>query len=623
MNLKNLLALVIAAVFCVGTATLAAQWIEARSGEVVRDTLAAEQYEWTEIETDGLRVTLGGTAPDEATRFRVVTTVGRVIDPDRIVDEMEVAARSEIAAPRFSVEMLRNEQGVSLIGLVPASTDREELTAQIDSLPDTAEVTDMLESSSYTVPEGWDEALDYAMEALSGLPRSKISVTADFVEITAISDSPAEKRRIETELARSKPDGLRLALNISSPRPVIDGVAKFDACSAGSDRGRTQIITAAVAAGLQGKPECAIGLGIPSPTWPDAVVASIKGLTDLGGGTLTMSDGDISLVALDTTPQPVFDRVIGDVEAQLPELFSLHATLPKKVVIDGTGDAEAIPEFIATRSPEGLVQLRGRLGNAAEKSIVGSYARAQFGSGSVYLATRADDGLPNDWSVRVLAALQALAELESGSATVQPDFVEIRGVTGSQEADDKISQLLGDKLGGGANFELAIRYGELLDETLDIPEPQECVERINKILALSKITFEPSSSEISASASGTLDRIGEIVALCDRVRMEIGAHSDSQGRESMNLELSQERAQSVLQSLVDRRIRTRALSAKGYGEAVPIADNKTEDGREANRRIEFKLLTDARTAATEDTELPADAPLASDQPQDNNETPSE
>ena len=635
MKLKNLAAFLIALAFCVGTATLAAQWIEARSNDVVQEALDAGQHDWAEIETDGLRVSLSGTAPDEATRFRVVTTVGRVIDPDRIVDLMEVAARSEIAAPRFSVEMLRNEQGVSLIGLVPSTTDRDALTARIETLPDTPEVTDLLESSTYPVPDGWDEALDYAMDALSGLPRSKISVSADFVEITAISDSPSDKRRIETELSRSKPDELRLALNISSPRPVItpftlrltlqEGQAKFDTCSAGSAAGRDRIVGAAVSVGLQGKPECVIGLGIPSPTWPDAAVTAIKGLQDLGGGTLTMSDADISIVALESTEQAVFDRVIGDVEAALPELFSLHATLPEKVVVDGTGEDTKIIEFIATRSPEGLVQLRGRLGNEAEKTIIGSYARAQFGSDAVYLATRSDDNLPDTWSVRVLAALESLALLESGSAIVQPDFVEIRGVTGNQDSDDKISQLLGDKLGDGANFELAIRYDELLDRTLDIPTPQECVDRINKILSVTKIAFEPSSSEISASET-TLDRIGEVVALCDRVRMEIGAHSDSQGRESMNLELSQARAQSVLQALVDRRIRTRALSAKGYGESVPIADNKTEEGREANRRIEFKLLTDARTAATEDTDLPADAPLidsTAEQPDASNETDSE
>ncbi|MEP5761952.1 MAG: OmpA family protein, partial [Litoreibacter sp.] len=583
MNVKNLIALAVTALFCIGTAMLAAQWIETRSADVVRTALNTDNHEWAEVDTDGLRVTLSGTAPDEAKRFRAVTAAGRVVDPDRIVDLMDVAARDEIAPPRFSIEMLRNGDGVSLIGLVPSTTDRGDLTTTINALSDVPEVTDMMESATYTTPEGWDDALEYAMDALSRLPRSKISITAETVEITAITDSPDEKRNTEIDLSRRKPEGLQLVLNITSPRPVItpftlrltlhEGVAQFDACSAGTAKGRQTIIDAAVSAGLQGKPDCAIGLGVPSQSWPEAAVKSIDALVALGGGTLTMSDADISIVGLTGTPQATFDRVIGEIEADLPDVFSMTAVLPEKVVVDGTGESDEIAEFIATRSPEGLVQLRGRLGNDAEKTIVGSYARAQFGSDSVYLATRADDSLPANWSVRVLAALEALAELENGSAIVQAEFIEVRGVTGSKTADDEISRLLGDKLGDGANFELAVRYDELLDETLNIPTPLECVQRINRILLANKIIFEPSSTEITTTAGNTIDQIGTVVSLCDRVQMEIGGHTDSQGREIMNLELSQARAQSVLQALADRRVRTRALSAKGYGETVQVADN--------------------------------------------------
>jgi OOP family OmpA-OmpF porin len=58
----------------------------------------------------------------------------------------------------------------------------------------------------------------------------------------------------------------------------------------------------------------------------------------------------------------------------------------------------------------------------------------------------------------------------------------------------------------------------------------------------------------------------------------------------MNQELSQSRADSVLNELRARRVLTGSFTAKGYGETRPIQDNDTEAGREANRRIEFRLI---------------------------------
>jgi OOP family OmpA-OmpF porin len=87
-----------------------------------------------------------------------------------------------------------------------------------------------------------------------------------------------------------------------------------------------------------------------------------------------------------------------------------------------------------------------------------------------------------------------------------------------------------------------------------------------------------------------MDDIAEILRDCGDIRIEIGGHTDSQGREEMNESLSQERAQAVLNELRARRVLTSSFTAKGYGESQPIADNDTEEGREANRRIEFRLL---------------------------------
>jgi OOP family OmpA-OmpF porin len=87
-----------------------------------------------------------------------------------------------------------------------------------------------------------------------------------------------------------------------------------------------------------------------------------------------------------------------------------------------------------------------------------------------------------------------------------------------------------------------------------------------------------------------MDKIAELLKTCGKIRLEIQGHTDSQGREEMNLRLSQSRAQSVLNELRARRILTSSFSAKGYGESLPLQDNKTEEGREANRRIKFKLI---------------------------------
>jgi OOP family OmpA-OmpF porin len=87
-----------------------------------------------------------------------------------------------------------------------------------------------------------------------------------------------------------------------------------------------------------------------------------------------------------------------------------------------------------------------------------------------------------------------------------------------------------------------------------------------------------------------MDAIAKVLQDCGDLRLEVQGHTDSQGREEMNLALSQARAESVLNELRARRVLTRSFIAKGYGETQPIADNGTEDGREANRRIEFKLI---------------------------------
>ena len=69
------------------------------------------------------------------------------------------------------------------------------------------------------------------------------------------------------------------------------------------------------------------------------------------------------------------------------------------------------------------------------------------------------------------------------------------------------------------------------------------------------------------------------------LRVEVGGHTDSQGNSDFNMDLSQKRADAVVEALTARGIPEDAITAAGYGDTQPVADNDTEDGRAANRRV--------------------------------------
>ena len=78
-----------------------------------------------------------------------------------------------------------------------------------------------------------------------------------------------------------------------------------------------------------------------------------------------------------------------------------------------------------------------------------------------------------------------------------------------------------------------------------------------------------------------------------KLRIEISGHTDSQGLAESNRQLSEDRAQSVLNYLLRNfSINSDQFSVRGYGEDQPIADNGTAEGRRANRRVEFRILTE-------------------------------
>ena len=596
-----------AALLSLIAARFAVTLVEETSEYSVRQSLDTKSLTWAEVYADGLQVVLTGTAPSEASRFLAISTAGTVVDAARVIDDMDVEALAALAAPRFSIEILRNEDEVSLIGLIPTGADRADLLQRLSRISNDDEIADLLESADYDIPDGWDNAVDFGLEALETLPRSKISIDARRVTITAMAESEERKLKVEARLKREVPSGLRVSFDISSPRPVItpftlrflqdEAGPRFDTCSAHTEEGRSKILGAARKAGVEGNLDCRIGLGVPSPNWADAAAVSIAAIAELKGGSVTFSDADVTLISPLGTDQREFDRIVGALENSLPDVFALHAVLTP----DPSDPSQGPAEFVATLSPEGLVQLNGRLNDEIVAQTAESFAIARFGSATVSNRARTDEALPGDWPLRVLSGLEALSLLSNGSARVTADDITVTGNTGSKSARSDISKLLSDKLGEGSRFSVEVTYLEKLDPVASMLTPDECEAKIAEILKVRKITFEPGSDTVDPTSLGTLDDISEVLGNCTELRMEIAGHTDSQGRETMNEALSKSRALAVLNALRDRRVATSRFTAEGYGETKPIASNDTEEGREANRRIEITLVRPEPIAETETT----------------------
>ena len=103
------------------------------------------------------------------------------------------------------------------------------------------------------------------------------------------------------------------------------------------------------------------------------------------------------------------------------------------------------------------------------------------------------------------------------------------------------------------------------------------------------VNFESNNARLTPAARKILDEMAVELKKFPKIKIQIEAHTDSQGDPGVNLWLSNSRAQSVIAYLSQQGIQASRLIPIGFGEANPIADNATEEGRAKNRRVEFQV----------------------------------
>ena len=126
--------------------------------------------------------------------------------------------------------------------------------------------------------------------------------------------------------------------------------------------------------------------------------------------------------------------------------------------------------------------------------------------------------------------------------------------------------------------------------------PDGCPKKYNLVVVTEKkielkqtVFFDFNKATIKSVSFALLNEVAQAMTDNPKIKVEVQGHTDSVGNDAFNLKLSQSRAESVRTYLIKRGVSSDRMVPKGYGENVPIADNRTEAGRSQNRRVEFVI----------------------------------
>jgi OmpA-OmpF porin, OOP family len=350
----------------------------------------------------------------------------------------------------------------------------------------------------------------------------------------------------------------------------------------------------------------------PAPDGLGALAALDKGMLLLTPAQVTLSGA--------TGQQPV---------AAASAALEAKEGAPWRVFVAGPAQSAAAALTVA-KTPDGSVEARGAVSSeAAKASIVQA-----LGAGGLKVAdlmTVQSQGLPADWDQRALAGASAVTKLDWGNLALDADKSLLRGA-GPQGEMTAIRTALGD----GWTKDLIVRAETAAPDTqaeMDklrasrdaleaqvakltedaakyvqaaapapapaAPAPASaeqagCDSAIGKLLADEAIRFDPNSAEISKTAYGLIKKLADAARPCvdtNAMALVISGHTDNQGSPKSNLNLSQRRAETVRKAFAALGLNADAMSAKGFGESQPVADNRSEKGRQANRRIAFDWIS--------------------------------
>ena len=190
-------------------------------------------------------------------------------------------------------------------------------------------------------------------------------------------------------------------------------------------------------------------------------------------------------------------------------------------------------------------------------------------------------------------------EAETSSATKGAIIGAVSGaVVGLVSGDDAVERRQRALIGAGVGALAGAAIGSYMDKQeaklrAELEGTGVSVTRIGDNITLNmpgNVTFATNSSDLSPNFFGVLTSVSKVMKEYDKTIVEVAGHTDSDGSQDYNQGLSQRRAGSVAQYLQSQGINGQRMITIGMGETMPIADNTTASGKQANRRVEITMV---------------------------------
>ncbi|MFS4436755.1 OmpA family protein [Paracoccaceae bacterium GXU_MW_L88] len=544
-------------------------------------------------EVSGRDVILRGNIASEVERRELLAAANDLAGRRVVRDEMQVV---ETASP-YRFRAVKQDGVISEIsGNYP---NDEALAALGQTLPE-AQLASLTRAAG--VPdENWPGMVARGLDALAVIDNGTLDVTDRDIVISGRTEDPAEVEQI-AQMAQDIPGSYSWVSDVIGAQA---GGYSFRANKAGdewrvagqvpSEKSRSkldQLINgdAALLEIVEDAPE----------NWDAALTLGLNALGQLERGELSMTETELRLTGVAPDPETVEAVTLaGD---SLPDGYSFETDVTASDTVEmGETDLTIALDAINGAS------VSGKAPAELDPTILAVALNVSNMSGEV----EPTEGAAGETFARLNGIAGVLGHFETAEIRVSGKDISIEGQTGADSDPENVANMLRERLTESDSVtvtasDVTVNEGDMRQNAITglneiytggywLPDidvettPDGCSEAVNTALGRGAITFVTGSAQLDAEARGAINEIAAIAKLCvteGNLTLEIGGHTDSQGSEDSNQQLSQERADAVRSALVQRGVPD-SIVATGYGESEPIADNNTPEGRAENRRTAF------------------------------------